>query len=289
MQANRRSFPSAFTSRSSIPTARGTGAVSISGEAEGGAPRPLGRGECMWRPCRTEARSFAMVCRWLLTADANLRVAPMDDAHRQGLRPLSPGCWRRTPDGQVRRPSGWHRRRSLAEASVPSRPTFGGRSAEALFLEAGAVHRSRLLAQALCSFRALPSGAVALRSLSLVHSRTASPRPLPSRRFGCRATRTACCRQPAPLMSRHPASPGPCSMSESVAVPPLARWGSPMLPWAFCSSRHSGTWSRGTLRRCWRAFSTSKSPPVWFGRSCRRFHPGAALGICMARANFAIP
>jgi hypothetical protein len=114
-----------------------------------GAPRPLGRGECRWRRCRTEVRSFAMVRRWLLTATANPRVAPWDDDHRQRLSPLSPSCWRRTPDGQVRRPSGCRRRRALAEANLPSRPTFGGRSAEALFLEAGAVHRSRLLAQAL--------------------------------------------------------------------------------------------------------------------------------------------
>jgi hypothetical protein len=38
-----------------------------------------------------------------------------------------------------------------------------------------------------------------------------------------------CCRPPG----RPESTPRPSSVSESVAVPPLARWAGPILPWAW--------------------------------------------------------
>lgn len=122
------------------------------------------------------------------------------------------------------------------------------------------------------SSRALPSGAVTLRSLSLVHSRTASPRPLPSRRFRRPSRPCLRCRQRPPSCPCAPRPQGLAPWPSPLLPARLREADSPMLPWASRSARcatplpkERGAGARERL--------TSKSQPVGLVRSGRPSFP----------------
>jgi len=146
-------------------------AVSIAGEARARVPRPLpvvGGDDTNHRP---ESVSWWAV-RWLASGALPPRLPCAFAAGGALAVPVAGFDW------------GGHLRRSedracadddRAEAWRRPVPTFSQCRAEALLREVGAACRSveRLRAPA-CS-RALPSGAVTLRSFPLVHSRATSP------------------------------------------------------------------------------------------------------------------
>ena len=199
------------------PTCRGTGQPSIAGVTGGRAPR-----------------SSPTVAGSPGTHQGVARVdRPLADG--AALRPGCPGCpLHPSPVPPAPRPL--HRLASTARrgsevrvGSAASRRTADradehrGRSPRvapnALRGSHGKSHASR----SRCGLplhslsRALPSGAVTLRSFSLAHSRAASPRPLPSRRPWYS--------HPAPLLS--PAAP---PVRGTPRPQGLAPWTSPLLP-----------------------------------------------------------
>lgn len=158
------------------------------------------------------------------------RVAP-EARCPQSSRVLSPGPWRRAPAQQPKL-----RDCALAVPQAEAcrgdaHPAFAVRSAEALLREAGAVCRSALVPapfpQARSPFGVFPS-------------LTAVPRHrghVPSRCLWRRCCWNRACRRLAPspgrvFASRRPASPGPCSMNESVAMSARVHRHHPILPWA---------------------------------------------------------
>ena len=118
------------------------------------------------------------------------------------------------------------------------------------------------------SSRALPSGAVTLRSLSLVHSRTASPRPLPSRR-SWRPVRPASAVTSVRRPVRSPRVPRAllhvrvrCCLPACARPAARCSLGLPALPAPLTPlPKEGGAGARERL--------TSKSQPVGLVRSCR--------------------